>query len=331
MYAEDEQTIRGIVRILNAEGIASARGYTWTNASLHKLLRSETYAGRAFYNKRTTLDVGDGITQAKRRKVVNRDPSEVIPIAVTSIVDGVTFERVQRKLDFNREAIRQRARRFYLLSGMVVCAKCGRRYTVQTEPARNGRDWEARQYRHRQSDGHCADHMISARKLEPPIWSGIVKVLLDPAELARGHEASLAAQREKLAQAREHLDTLRRNLTRLDKRQAGLVRIYADGDISRAEYLAQRTELDRERGELAAQIQAIEEQLAALPSEGDLESLQAFGEDIRGVFAAGDIPDETRREILQKMNVRIVISEDHTTATVSGIFQAFDCCLLSKS
>lgn len=331
MYAEDGRTLREIARTLNAERVPSPRGATWSNATLHVLLHNETYAGRAHYNMRASLIVGDGITKVKRRKTVKRDPSEVISIAVAPIVDGVTFERVQRKLDYNRETIRKRPRRFYLLSGMVFCAKCKRRYTVQTEPARKGRVEEARQYRHRQSDGHCEDHMISARKLEPQVWEGIVKVMLDPVKLALGREESLAARREKLAQAHEHLETLRRNMAKMDKRKAGFQRMYADGDMTRAEYQKERVELDRERGELAAQVKELEENLAALPSESDLADLQAFAEDIRRVFAAGDVPDTERRAILENMNVRIEINADRSKAKVEGIFKAFDISLLSTS
>ena len=243
LYAEDGRSLREIGRTLNAERLPSPRGAQWSNATLHQLLRNETYAGRAHYNLRASLIVGDGITKAKRRKQVRRDPGEVILIAVKPIVDGVIFERVQDKLDHNRTARRKQASRFYLLSGMVFCATCGRRYTVQTEAARKGRTEEARRDRHRQTDGHCQDHMISARKLEPKVWEGIVRVMLDPVKLALGREESLAAQVAKLAQAREHLETLRRNMMKLDKRKAGYQRMYADGDMTRAEYLKERAKL----------------------------------------------------------------------------------------
>ena len=149
------------------------------------------------------------------------------------MVDQVVFDQAQRRLDHNRAAKRRQTIRFYLLSGMVFCAACGKRYTVQTEVTRKGHMREARQYRHRQSDGHCRNHMLSAAILEPLVWAGVARVLQEPAQLAEGYEAALAEQVKIQAYAREHLQTLRRNLGRLDKRQAGLVRIYADGDITR--------------------------------------------------------------------------------------------------
>lgn len=327
LYIEGGRSLREIARTLNREGLPSPRGAKWSNATLHVILRNEAYAGRAAYNRRASLVTGDGITQAKRRKAVKRDPAEVIPIAVLPIIDGVIFERAQDKLDFNREATRKRANRFYLLSGMVFCETCKRRYTVQTEKLRTG---DIGQYRHRQTDGHCNDHMISARKLEPPVWEGIVKCLLDPAELIAGHEDSLAAQREKLALARAHLETLRRDIAKLDKRKAGYRRQYADGDATRAEYLKDCAEVDQERAELTTKAEKAERELAAMPSEDDMAELQRYAEDIRAYFGEGDLPDTERRAILEKLRVKVTISADRAQAKVEGVFRAFDFSLLSK-
>ena len=124
---------------------------------------------------------------------------------------------------------------------------------------------QMRWYRHRQKEGHCCNHWY-ALDLEAKVWVGVARILQEPAQLAEGYEAALAEQAKIQAHAREHLQTLRRNLGRLDNRQAGLVRIYADGDITRQEYLAQRAEIDRERAELTAKVKEHEASLAEAPT-----------------------------------------------------------------
>lgn len=328
---DEGNTLRSIARRLNAEGIPSPRGARWSNATLHVILRNETYAGRAVYNKTMTFTVGDGITKPKRYRQAKRKREEIIDIPVTAIVDGVLFERVQARLSHNREAIRRRPRRFYLLSGMVFCERCGKRYTVQTETARRNCTKEIRSYRHRQEDGHCSDHMISARKLEEPVWQGIVNILLDPVKLATGYELSLAEQRARLAHATEHLETLRQSVAKLDKRKRSFQIMYADGDITRAEYLDMCAEVDRERNTLTGQIAELERELANVPTESELADLQAFTDAIGSYLAQDDIPGEERRAILEKMQVKVFIGADHTKATVTGIFQPFDFCLSSNT
>ena len=329
LYVQGE-SIRGIARTLTAAGIPPARCGTWTNATVGRILRKETYAGRAYFNRRQSVVTGDGITKPKRRKVVARESNESIVIMVTPIIDQSTFAQAQAKLDHNREAKRKQATRFYLLSGMVFCADCGLRYTVQTEGILKGRVREARQYRHRQTDGHCRDHLISAAILEPRVWAGVKRILLDETALAEVHAAALEAQRKAQAQAREHLGTLRCNLAKLDNRQDGLVRIYADGDITRAEYQAQRAELERERGELAAQAAELEANLAtALTAEG-LTNLQAFAAEVREVIESDALTEAVKLELLEKLAVRVVIARNGK-ATVSGVFAPFELSLLSTS
>lgn len=330
MYVEEGRTLRSIARQLNAEGIPSPRGRQWSNATVHSMLRNETYAGRAFYNKSTTIITGDGVVAPKKRRTVDREPGEAIAIPVAPIIDGVTFERVRRVLDFNRAATRKQANRFYLLSGIVFCAACGRRYTVQTELPRRNTTAEVRHYRHRTTDGHCRDHMKSANILETRVWDGIMRVLLAPDQLAAGYEAALADLQEKQARARTHLETLRRILEKLDNRQAGLVRIYADGDVTRREYLEQRAELERERGQLQEEIKKIETNLAGAMSATELIEVRALGEEIRAAVEGGNLTEEEKRELLLNLRVRVTINENET-AKVEGIFDPFTVSLLSKT
>ena len=187
-------SIRELASDLTAEGILPARGMTWAKSTVSKILRHEIYIGRAYFNRQQTIITGDGITKPKRRKAIDRETSEVIAIAVAPLVDQAVFDQAQRRLDHNREAWRRQANRFYLLSGMIVCAECGRRYYAQTDTVRQHRSAEMRWYRHRQKEGHCRNHLVRAAILEAKVWEGVARVLLEPAQLAEGYEAALAEQ-----------------------------------------------------------------------------------------------------------------------------------------
>lgn len=325
LYVKD-WSIRQIAKSLTDEGIMPMRGQTWPTSSVWNVLRNTAYVGRVYFNKRQTIITGDGITQPKRRKKVAREPGEAILIAITPLVDAVIFDRAQRRLDHNREVKRRKAKRFYLLSGMVTCDNCHKVYAAATSSS-HGR--QRSQYRHAKQFRHCRNHAINAEILEPAVWEGVLRVLLDPAELAEGIEAALADTQEKQARARTHLETLRSNLEKLDRRKANYMRMYADEDMTRDEYHKQRAEVDRERAEIVKQVDSIEEQLADTMSEEELTDLHATSEEMRSAVERGNLSEEEKRELLLNLRVRVTVLSDEK-ATVAGVFDPFTVSLLSS-
>jgi hypothetical protein len=57
------------------------------------MLRNATYAGRAYWNKRTT------ITRTTRRK---RPQEEWVEIAVPAIIEEALFQQVQQRLELSK-------------------------------------------------------------------------------------------------------------------------------------------------------------------------------------------------------------------------------------
>ncbi len=107
-------SIRGIVSRLNAERVLPQRGNRWQKSSVSRILRNETYAGLAFYNRRSG-------TNSKR---VFRPEKDWVRISVPAIVDRQTFEQVQAQLKRNASLLSGNRRRLYLLTGLLRCS-CG--------------------------------------------------------------------------------------------------------------------------------------------------------------------------------------------------------------
>ena len=188
MYVLDGYSIREITRRLTADNIIPPlRGEKWGRSSIPKILRNTAYVGYYYYNK----------YMRKGKRLSMRDLNEWIRIDVTPIVEDWIFEEAQTMLDENRTIKRGRPTRFYLLSGMVFCDDCGRPYMTQAHLAgRNRRLVDAQSYRHRVTEGHCINRQVSAKRLEPAIWSEVVKILLDPQRLRQGYEESLEQQED---------------------------------------------------------------------------------------------------------------------------------------
>ncbi|MCW2314490.1 DNA invertase Pin-like site-specific DNA recombinase [Rhodoblastus acidophilus] len=92
MFVEDGRFEREIAATLNAEGIATDCGRSWTRASVHQILTNEKYIGNNVYNKVSF--------KLKQRRVLN--PREMwvrAERAYPSIIDSALFERARAIVD----------------------------------------------------------------------------------------------------------------------------------------------------------------------------------------------------------------------------------------
>lgn len=307
MCADPDVSLWHIARQLSAEGIPTPKGGTqWARETVREILRDSTYVGRAYYNRRTRLN----------GKLAYRQPSEWIEIEVTPLVGEEVFAAAQRRLDFNRDAVRRKPTHCYLLRGMIVCGVCGRRYAGQIKRAGTSRRAnDAPFYSHHKLHSGCRYHAISARKLEPAVWELVSIMIQRPHEVVRSYEAQIEGQQEAQALQRAQLETLMQAASKLRKKIDGLVELYIDAEprvrMAKAEYAARRGRLEQE---LKAVEQRIEEQEAALartPSLAGLAELERRMDAIRDYLSGDtDVPHDEKRVILEMMNVQIVVDEN---------------------
>ncbi|MDY3617777.1 recombinase family protein [Agathobaculum sp.] len=111
---------------LNSGGYTTKRGRPFGKNSIHEILRNEKYTGVYIYNRSVAKSV-DG----KFNRHALKDESEIIRLegAVPQIIDKETFQRVQETFRRRRhKGARHKAKEPYLLTGKIVCGKCGSAY-----------------------------------------------------------------------------------------------------------------------------------------------------------------------------------------------------------
>jgi site-specific DNA recombinase len=306
-FVHENMSIRGIADLLTQEGITTAEGKDkWGKSTIQRYLGNETYIGRKHWGK----------TRRAKSKQVKAEPQDWIPIQVPAVVDEDTYYEAQRKLKENAVISRRKAKRFYLLSGMVFCELCGRVYAAQTNgPMKNStkRKSEFQSYRHRSKEGHCTNREISAARLEGMVWEQITRVLIDPLNLRTGYEQAYEQERTQHARKEAHLRTLYETVKRLELQSMNLTQAYTDPEIqmTKAEYLSQRTQLQDKIEAAREQIEQTEGELYRISQPIDLETLEDFASQIRKLLAnEQDIPQETKRRILDLLRARVFLSLD---------------------
>lgn len=113
-------------------GICGKRGRPIGKNSLISILKNERYIGVYTWNK-------------KKMKVMRKwaggrlNPDCVrIEDAIPPIIDMDTWERVRNRMKNTQNRAANKAKRTYLLSGLIVCAECGAAYVGHTSTNKKG-------------------------------------------------------------------------------------------------------------------------------------------------------------------------------------------------
>ena len=127
MFVEDGRPEREIADALNAEGLQTDLGHSWTRASVHQVLTNEKYIGNNVFNKVSF--------KLKQRRIVN--PREMwvrAEGAYPSIVDRALFERARTIVDARNchftddqllESLRALLAQRGTLSGLIIDERDG--------------------------------------------------------------------------------------------------------------------------------------------------------------------------------------------------------------
>jgi site-specific DNA recombinase len=302
---EDRLPLGQIVRELNKTG---AKTYyqkdVWAKSTVHHILANTAYAGYFFYGKH----------KWQGKKLVKKDPSEWTRIECTPIVSMDTFLAAQDIKKHNKDYVRRMPKRFYLLTGMVICAECKMAYITQTQKAgKHRRANDASAYRHRASHGHCSNRWKSARLLEPLVWDKVKSILRNPMLLREGYEQSMEQEKQKQARQIQHLEHLQTVIEKLKAKREKLQAIYLDPDVgmTKSEYIELKTPIDEQIKAAGLETENAAQELQGISSPEDLKSLEKFASKI--VIALGenlDISPQDKRQIMQMLNLKVLISRD---------------------
>jgi len=304
MYVDEGLSARAIAETLTREGIQTHTGRAaWGKSAVWRILTNQTYAGLAHYGRTDSRGKDQG------RAVKPLPPSEWIGIPVTPIIDQDAFDAAQRRLAKNLATMHRPAKRFYLLSGMIFCAGCGRPYGANAD-SRQGRV-ETLSYRHRVKDGGCCNHQVLARKLEPVVWDEVSRALLDSRLLGAGFEAMTERQLEDRTRNVKRVEGLRAALVKLDAKDERLRLAYIDPDIgiTKAQYIKDRDAIAGDRAKRLGEIATLEAEVSAMPEAMEWADIDALAADVRLALAKGGeaVSPEEKRQILQALDARVMV------------------------
>jgi site-specific DNA recombinase len=203
--------IHTITRSLEERGLLTKRGKKlWRSENLRYLLRNHTYTGTRYFNSMTREP--EPAKGHKYARMIYRDRSEWVGVAVPAIISEELFDRVQTRLQEVKEKYRHPLTH-YLLRGLVECGECGasyssyRRYVGKHLTIGKRRIYHkaaykcnhrAQQYMHaRENVNRCRNPEIATHLLEDAVFGIIQEHMLDPLKL-RGCVEALSMVRNEI-------------------------------------------------------------------------------------------------------------------------------------
>ncbi len=284
-YAERLEGSSALAKWLTERGCRTRQGKPFNVPAVLSILRNRAYVGEIFFRGTN------------------------YPAPHESLVDKALFERAQEILRERSEdvSLRRTNQSEYLLTGLVKCAHCGKRYVGVSA---NGNGGRYRYYicfsRQRYGKKACEADRLPADELEEAILEQLLGVLEREPLVRKAISEAFAeidAEQPQRAAELERIDgELRRTGESLDR----YFRAFEEGTMPesacgpRIKELSERLRgLQARQGELAAEEPAEREPL----TDDDLGLLQA---QVREVIESGDPP--TRKALLQSLvdEIRVV-------------------------
>ena len=311
-----------VCRRLKEQGVLTRKGRSnWDRATLVGMLRNPAYMGEARFGKERVVPAQPrlrprrGVPEYPRRHsaLQSTDPKEQIPIAVPAIIESDLFATVQECLAEHKRHPGQTAPRpAHLLSGLVVCKKCGYAYVAhRSGPKGAGKLYycclgvDAGRF-HGQKV--CSNPSLQAPLLEEAVWNDVRALLLEPERLAQEFERRFHGDAKTTTVART-VQALDRQISQLKRRVARLVEMYADGHIDKDKF---QKDVHFSKRRLSEFEQARQIEMEKDGEQRELRLLigeiEEFAKSAREGLDAGDMA--TRRRIISTLVKQIEVGAD---------------------
>lgn len=228
------ESLRSIVADLNARGVRSPRGGTWSQQVLRQIMLRESNAGRREHR-------GEVVGQVTVRP---------------ALLDEGTHDRVVALLTDPSRVTNLGRPRAHLLSMLAVCGKCGSD-SVTVNP---GRTADPAKGRRAEAPGYACRSCYGMRKLQAPVDEYVCELMIERLSRPDAAERLAAPDRSgEVAAARERIDEIEATLDRaVDSLIAGRIN---------------QRQLDRLNAGFAPELTELRAKVAAAMPRADLADL----------------------------------------------------------
>ena len=304
---------REIAWRLTIMGIATKQGgKQWNPATVHRILRNETYLGLTFWNKTRSVRPQKHRTnregKSKITGVVKRPREEWIGIPVPQIISKELFEAAGRQLKANSRNCPRNTKLRYLLRGSIKCGLCGRTFWGTPFDGKpyyrcSGKDRNV----YITPDRRCTAPSILAEKIDKVVWEEIERFLETPELIIRELEV-----RQKSAMEEEHrkdneLEMVKAAFKKAEQEEDRLIELFKNDLIDMARLKSEIEKIRHRQEELEARRKEISLRTEARQlREFDLGAVEEYLAQVRENLKR--LTFKNKRRILDLLDIEVVVT-----------------------
>lgn len=332
-YLNDKMTIRQIGNKLFTMGVSPKRSTNgnWGASSIGRILCSEIYIGKYYYNRRKVKKIKGQRTQtgAPKKTYTVRDRSDWILVEIKPIISEELFEqaRQQRIKNYTRGG---NVHFEYLLKSLIRCGHCGRKWGGTTYSGRHdkvtGSRVKYRCYRcpnlnpriYGVTTDRCPTRRsIRADVLEAFIWDMVMETLSNPED----YMERLDGQVEEIVDELELTAGFIKSQIDEKRKESDKLKIMFRRDVISEEELATEShKLTREISDLQSQLELYEVQIKThrdrhFSHEENLKAVERINEFINSKGAM--LAFNEKRFIVETLIDEIIIKAEEEGLSIS--------------
>ena len=292
-----------IIDDLNSKGYRTKTGKFFSKNSLSSLLRNPKYCGIYEYNKAPKRDV-DG----KRNSHARKSEDEVIRIenAIPSIISKEDFLTIESKMKLRKQnGGKMRAKEVYLLSGKIICGKCGMAYVGHRKFNSQKKKYVFYSCNNNQRTHNCDSSHIRKEFIEANVLSKLSDYIFDESIIVQIHEAYQEYLLEQNSDAISHKNDISKRLKEIDAEIANVIKVITKtGSEALSEKLS---ELETEKKQLDFSITKITKEHKI--QDVSIDDLRKSFKKAKQLFLKGEL--KTTKKLIELYVDNVIIYDDY--------------------
>ncbi len=307
----DGWSVYQVCEYLEQTGVPTRRNAKhWHTATVADLLRDPIYKGEFCANRVHYERVINPQTGKATIKQIQRPPEEWIRVSVPAVVTPEVWQMAQDQITKKRKTASRNLRRERLLSGYLVCARCGSSFQ-----GAGGNQQHPNLYYYCRSWAeipsvrrlvYCGSPTVFSRVLDAHVWHSIMSIILAPDLVALGLGEEAAAERR--AGYAQQADYLTGQIRRKEQERTRWEEAYAAGYLTMDEWGDKHRAIQADIAGARAGLRKIEKDLLEV---GKLELQRqmaiTFFERLRHKGVSLDMPFADKRQVLSLLLDRVVV------------------------
>lgn len=209
-----------IASYLNGIGARTRRGQRFTKNSFHDLFKNEKYKGVYVYNRAASKIAG------KRNNHLNKSDDDIIRIegGIPRIVSDELWNEVNMQMKDRTMNARHKAKRTYLLSGIIYCGECGSPMSGNARKAgRNKTEYVTYDCNRRHRERTCRAKSINKKYIEGLVISHLEDEFFTQENVQRLSQRIFDLQMQRKAEVTPEIAALKAELASKRKEMNNII------------------------------------------------------------------------------------------------------------